>query len=466
MAQIWNMFAFRALCFASLQTSVFFATLAQPAFAQNNNQFLQAPPTGQTVTPAPETTESPLQSPSPPSSVEFTPLDFNDGISPQFNRYYLGPGDGVSILIQRPPGRFRLGQGDAISVAVQRFPELSFQAQINPEGNIVVPLLGTVRLQNLSLQEAQERIRAGYDRYVVNPIVALSLGGQRPDQNFQSQVNPEGNITVPQLGIVAVKGLTLEEAQEKVRLGLSKILVDPVVTLSLAVPRPVQITISGEVFRPGIYPTNSVTPRITDALLSGGGSTMMADLRQVQVRRRLVDGTVISQNLNLYASLQSGGSLPNLRLQDGDAIVVPRREVGTDDGYDRNLVARSSLAVPQIRVRILNYAAGGLVTQALPNGSSFVDAIAGINPDNANLRDIALIRFDQERGKAVTQRLDAKKALQGDVTQNVPLQDNDVIVVGRNLLGKITNVLGTITRPFFDVQSFIRFFETLGGGRN
>jgi polysaccharide biosynthesis/export protein len=464
MAQIWNMFAFRALCFASLQAGVFFATLAQPAFAQNN-QFPQTPPQGKPVTSFSEATESPLQSPSPPSSVEFTPLDFNDGISPQFNRYYLGSGDAVNILIQRPPGRLRLGQGDTISVVVQRFPELSFQAQINPEGNIIVPLLGTVRLQNLGLKEAQNRIAAGYNRYVVNPVVVLSLASQRLDQNFQSQINPEGNITVPQLGTVSVKGLTLEEAQEKVRLGLSKILVDPVVTVSLFSPRPVQITISGEVFRPGIYSVASGgTPRITDALLSGGGSTMMADLRQVQVRRRLVDGTVISQNLNLYASLQSGGSLPNLRLQDGDAIVIPRREVGTDDGYDRNLVARSSLAVPQIRVRILNYAAGGLVTQALPNGSNFVDAIAGINPDSVNLRDIALIRFDQERGKAVTQRLDAKKALQGDVTQNVPLQDNDVIVVGRNLLGKITNVLGTITRPFFDVQSFIRFFETLGGG--
>ncbi|MEA5569859.1 polysaccharide biosynthesis/export family protein [Calothrix sp. UHCC 0171] len=465
MAQIWNMLAFRAFCFASLQAGVFFATLAQPAFAQNN-QLSQVPPPGQPIPVLPEETESPLQPASPPSNIESTPLDFNDGISPQFNRYYLGVGDSINILVQRPPGRFRLGQGDAISVIVQRFPDLSFQAQINPEGNIVVPLLGTVQLQNLSLQEAQERIRIAYNQYVVNPVVALSLTNQRPDQNFQSQVNPEGNITVPLLGTVSVKGLTLEEAQEKVRLGLSKILVDPVVTVSLFSPRPVQITVSGEVFRPGIYPATSSIPRVTDALLSAGGSTMMADLRQVQVRRRLVDGTVISQNLNLYASLQNGGSLPNLRLQDGDAIVIPRREVGTDDGYDRNLIARSSLAVPQIRIRILNYAAGGLVTQALPNGSSFVDAIAGINPENSNLRDIALIRFDPERGKAVTQRIDAKRALQGDVTQNVPLQDNDVIVVGRNLLGKITNVLSTITRPFFDVQSFIRFFETLGGGRS
>jgi polysaccharide biosynthesis/export protein len=460
MSLIWKIRGYHALCFASLQVVVFFATVVQEtAFAQTNQQIAPSP------VPSQSTGESPLQPAPPPSSVEFAPLDINDGTSPQFNRYYLGPGDVISILVQRPPGRYILGPGDSISVSVLRFPDLSFQAQINPEGNIVVPLLGTVRLQNLSLQQAQEKIRVGYNRYVVDPVVALSLAAQRPEQTYQAQVNSEGNISIPQLGTISVQGLTLEEAQEKIRLGLSKILVEPVITVSIFVQRPVQITVSGEVFRPGIYPVGSATPRVADALLIAGGSTMMADLRQVQIRRRLVDGTVISQNINLYASIQNGGSVPNLRLQDGDSIVIPRREVGTDDGYDRNLVARSSLAVPQIRIRVLNYAGGGLATQALPNGSNFVDAISGINPDNANLSDIALVRFDPERGRAVTQRLDAKRALAGDVTQNVPLQDNDVIVVGRNLLGKITNVLSTITRPFFDIQSFIRFFETFGGGR-
>lgn len=460
MSLIWKIRGYRALCVASLQVVVYAATIASDAaFAQNN------PQTAPSLIQSPATGGSPLQPAPPPSSVEFTPIDINDGNSPQFSRYYLGPGDVINIAVQRPPGAYILGPGDAVSVSVLRFPDLSFSAQINPEGNIVVPLLGTVRLQNLSLSQAQEKIRVAYNRFVVNPEVVLALAAVRPEQAFQVQVNTEGNIAVPQLGTISVQGLTLEEAQEKIRVGLSKILVQPVVTVSISAPRPVQITVSGEVFRPGIYPVGSSVPRITDAVLIAGGSTMMADLRQVQVRRRLVDGTVISQNINLYASIQNGGSVPNLRLQDGDSIVIPRREVGTDDGYDRNLVARSSLAVPQIRIRILNYAGGGLVTQALPNGSNFVDAISGINPDNANLSDIALVRFDSERGKAVTQRLDAKRALSGDATQNVPLQDNDVIVVGRNLLGKITNVLSTITRPFFDIQSFIRFFETFGGGR-
>ncbi|MDP5337607.1 MAG: sugar ABC transporter substrate-binding protein, partial [Nodularia sp. (in: cyanobacteria)] len=52
----------------------------------------------------------------------------------------------------------------------------------------------------------------------------------------------------------------------------------------------------------------------------------------------------------------------------------------------------------------------------------------------------------------------------GDASQNVPLQDNDVIVVGRNLVGRLSNLLTTITQPFFNIRSFLDFFENFGGG--
>jgi polysaccharide export outer membrane protein len=442
-----SMRALSLLCCVSFQLGLVLQTL-QPVFAQN------LPPQG----------ELPLRFPAPPPENEVTPPSTNSEVSPQFTRYLLGPGDVINVTFQRPPGPYRLGTGDGISVVVQRFPDLSFQAAINPEGNIIVPLLETVPLQGLTLLEAQEKIRSLLNKYVIDPVVVLSLTSQRQDLSFQAQVSPEGNIVVPQVGTVSVQGLSLEEAQEKIRLSLSNITVNPVLVVSLANPRPVQVTISGEVFRPGIYNISAALPRVADALLLAGGSSIGADLRQVKVRRRLMDGSTIAQNIDLYGTLQNDGALPSLRLQDGDAIIVPRREIGTDDGYDRTLVSRSSLAIPQIRVRILNYAAGGIVTQALPNGSTFVDALGGINLDTANLRDIALVRFDPEKGKAVTQSLDAKKAMSGDVAQNVPLQDNDVIVVGRNLIGRITNFLSTITQPFFNVRSFLNFFENFGGG--
>ncbi|WP_016951748.1 polysaccharide biosynthesis/export family protein [Anabaena sp. PCC 7108] len=432
---------FSALCFLTIQVCVSLITSIPPVVAQPSTS----------SEPAPEQFSAPAAS------------NENQEISPQFSRYFLGIGDGIAVVVQRPPGIYRLGVGDSIAVTVERFPDLSFQAAINLEGNIVVPLLGVISLQGLTLQEAQEKIRSSLDRYVINPKILLSLSGQRQDLSFQGTISQDGNILVPQVGKVFIQGLSLEEAQEKIRLALSPITTDTVI-LSLTQMRPVQITITGEVFRPGIYSAGSGMPRITDLLPLAGGSTLTADLRQVLIRRQLTDGSIVSQTINLYTALQNGGSLPQVRLQDGDSIIIPRRELGTDDGYDRKLVARSNLAIPQIKVRVLNYAAGGISLQSLPNGSTFLDVLGSVPLNTANLRDIALVRFDPEKGKAVTQRLDAKKALSGDVSQNVALQDNDVIVVGRNLVGKLTNLLSTITQPYFNVQSFIRFFENFGSG--
>ncbi|MEA5593558.1 polysaccharide biosynthesis/export family protein [Rivularia sp. UHCC 0363] len=438
--------SFNAFCVASVQVGIFLITASQPVFAQKNNSI------------------EPI--PAPPSESEFlAPSPANDGeeVSPVFTRYLLGAGDAIAIFVESPQGAYRLGEGDGITVIVQRFPDLSFQASINRQGTVVVPLVGTVSLQGLTLEQAQARIRAGLNRFVVEPSVTVSLAAQRPPLNFQTRVDLEGNIAVPRLGKVSVQGLTLEEAQEKIRLSLERIQqVDPVVTVSLIAPRLVQVNIAGEIIRPGVYPVTTPTPGVLDVLRIAGGSTQLADLREIQVRRKLIDGSIVSQNIDLYTPLLNGGNFPTLRLQDGDSVIIPRREVGMDDGYDRNIVARSSLAQPVIRVRVLNYANGAIITQNLPSGSSFIDALGSVSIDRADLNEIALVRFDTEQGRAITQKLSGKKALRGDASQNVPLQDNDVIIVGRNLIGKITNVLSNVTRPFFDIQSFVNFFDTFG----
>lgn len=330
--------------------------------------------------------------------------------APTFNRAYPIPPVGYPapqpVRVQPSPqfNRYRLGIGDAIAVNVLRFPDLSFQAQINQEGNVITPLLGSVPLVGLTLQEAQQRIRSGLNRYVIEPQVSLSLVNQRP----------------------------------------------------------VQVTVTGEVIRPGYY-TLGPGSQLAPALLVAGGATTQADLRSVIVRRSLVNGSILEQRVDLFTPLQNGQSLPELRLQDGDALVIPRLEVGTTQDYDRNLVSRSSVAQPSINIRVLSYANGGIGNVTLANGSTFVDVLAAIapSPDAANLRKIALIRFDPEQGKAVTQQLDGKAALLGNVSQNVPLQNNDVIVVGRSLVSKVTYALNVFTQPFRDVLGFLLFFDSL-----
>jgi polysaccharide export outer membrane protein len=297
--------------------------------------------------------------------------------------------------------RYRLGPGDSILVLVQRFPDLSFQGTVNPEGSIVMPLAGTLRLQGLTLAEAQEAIRQQFDRFII----------------------------------------------------------DPEVTLSLLAQRPVQVTVVGEVVRPGFYPIGST--RVSDALLAAGGSLDSADLRHVEVRRTLLDQSVIEQEVDLYTPLAKGEPLPDLRLEDGDVVSIPSLAQLQDPNYDRDLVATSTVAKPTITIRILSYAAGAGGTIVLPSGSSFRDALNGIPLTTANINRIALIRYDPETQEPVKQILNGKKALTGDPEQDVPLQDNDVIVIGRNLITNITYALSRLTQPFRDVLGFLLFFDSL-----
>jgi polysaccharide export outer membrane protein len=121
-------------------------------------------------------------------------------------------------------------------------------------------------------------------------------------------------------------------------------------------------------------------------------------------------------------------------------------------------------------IRVLNYATGsGRSTGAaisrvtLPNGSSFLDAVTAIapNPDAANLRDVALVRFDPQLGRAVSQELDARAALRGDFSQNPTLANNDVIIVGRNFISRFSAAINSLTQPFRDVLGFLLFFDRL-----
>ena len=365
-----------------------------PQVAQAQTQSVPPPP--QTIpVPPPPGTQYPLpvpQSPFPGAPVTSPEVPFELQNTPQ--RFQTNP----------QFGPYRLGVGDAISVVIPRFPDLTFQATINPEGNILAPLLGNVAVRGLTLEEVQEKLRVGFNRYVIDPQVTVGLVGQRP----------------------------------------------------------VQITITGEIFRPGYY-NIGFPPRLTTALLSAGGSTTNADLRQIRVRRFLVDGSFIEQRIDLFTPLAAGDPLPEFRLEDGDAVIIPKLEVGNDQTYNRQLVAGSTIAQPTINIRILSYPNQGVGAIRLPNGSNFLDAFTAASPSliNADINAVAVIRFDPERGRAIVRELNAKRALFGDASQNIPLRDNDVIVIGRNLVGRLTYALNIFTQPFRDILGFLLFFQEL-----
>ncbi|MGL5880781.1 MAG: polysaccharide biosynthesis/export family protein [Xenococcaceae cyanobacterium] len=288
-----------------------------------------------------------------------------------------------------------------------------------------------------------------------------------PEFGGASVVDSEGNVSAPILGRIAVAGLTLKEVETKISYELNRRYLQelPEVNVNLNTLRPAEIAVLGEVARPGYYALTTGAP-VFAALISAGGSTNNADLRSVLIRRTLIDGTLVEKKVDLYTPLLVGQKIPNLRLQGGDTIVVAKLEVGNTQNYDRSLVARSTLPRQAITIRVLSPAARGVAFRnlTLPNGSTFLDVLASLPPDDPLLVDdeVALMRFAPEKGGIASQKLNTKAAIDGDIAQDVPLQDEDTIVVSRTLLGKIFSAFDTITQPIRSVFGFREFFDAFG----
>lgn len=294
-----------------------------------------------------------------------------------------------------------------------------------------------------------------------------------PEFNSTGPVDPDGNFLVPILGRIPVLGLTLDEVQTKIGLELGRkyLREEPEVIAVLTTARPVQLTILGEVQRPGFYNVAPNTP-LAQVLLAAGGGTPRADLRSIVVRRVLVDGTVLEEKLDLYTPLIKGERLPDLRLQGGDAVIVAKLEVGQETGYNRTLVARTTLAQQNITVRVLapSIPSGiALRNVSIPNGSSFLDVVASLPVSDRlriNVNEVSLLRFDSAKGGIVSQTLSPIAAVRGDISQNVPLEDQDVIIVTRTLLGKIFAAFNIITQPIRDISSFTNTILDFGNQVN
>ncbi|MFM2028536.1 MAG: hypothetical protein RLZZ339_3253 [Cyanobacteriota bacterium] len=282
-----------------------------------------------------------------------------------------------------------------------------------------------------------------------------------PEFNSAGPVDPDGNFLVPILGRIPVLGLTLDEVQTKIRLELGRkyLREEPEVIAVLTAARPVQLTILGEVQRPGFY-TIAPNTSLAQVLLAAGGGTPRADLRSIVVRRVLVDGTVLEEKLDLYTPLVKGDRLPDLRLQGGDAVIVSKLEAGQETGYNRTLVARTTLTQQSITIRVLApLLPSGIALRnvSIPSGSTFLDVVASLPVSDRlriNVNEVSLLRFDSAKGGIVSQTLSPIAAVRGDISQNVPLEDQDVIIVSRTLLGKIFAAFNIITQPIRDITSF------------
>ena len=290
----------------------------------------------------------------------------------------------------------------------------------------------------------------GYDEYNTGAIV----------------VEPNGTITLPVMGVMMVAGKTSEAIAQELTSRLNYYLIDPVVTVTLTALRPMFVTVSGEVQRPGpiqLQNPNAQANRngngngnarqmglatLSSGLIQAGGVTSHADIRQVRLRRSLPNGQETTRTINLWDSLWSESSSENPRLQDGDTIFVPR--LTADATIDPRLVARSTLAPDTVRVRVVGEVTKPGEVLVPPNSSlSSAVAIAGGPTVDARLSRTNFIRLNPE-GVVERQEVDLS-----DLTDSYQVQDGDVIMVPKR---SSSSILDGANRLFSPLNFVLRLF--------
>lgn len=136
-------------------------------------------------------------------------------------------------------------------------------------------------------------------------------------RTIQSTVSPDGEVTIEGYGPVNVSGLTVAQANARLRNTLGSRYRSSRVKLTVGQTKTIMVNVMGEVKAPGTY-TLSAFATVFHALYMAGGTNDLGTLRNIKVYRhnRLV--TVV----DIYDYILNGKLTGNVRLADNDVIVV------------------------------------------------------------------------------------------------------------------------------------------------
>ena len=157
--------------------------------------------------------------------------------------------------------------------------------------------------------------------YILSPNdqVAVEVFGE-DDLRTSGRLTPEGNLNVPLLGSIHLAGLTPTQAASKLtELYRRDYLVNPKINVTLVSYGSRRFTILGQVGHPGVFEISPEGIDLLEAVAMAGGYTRIAAPERITVRRHSASGDqILKVNAKRFTKGKGGG----FRVEPGDAITV------------------------------------------------------------------------------------------------------------------------------------------------
>lgn len=155
--------------------------------------------------------------------------------------------------------------------------------------------------------------------YVIGPDdeLRIRIWGQI---SFQANVRVDrsGDIYLPQIGPVHVANMPFSALDGHLRSAVGRVFRNFDLTADVGQIRAIQVYVTGEARRPGVYTISSLST-LVDALFASGGPSVEGSLRHIELRR----GGISITEFDLYLLLVHGDKSKDVKLQAGDVIFIP-----------------------------------------------------------------------------------------------------------------------------------------------
>lgn len=245
-------------------------------------------------------------------------------------------------------------------------------------------------------------------------VLDIELVGQK-DESLEVQINRDGSINIPEIGKIFISGLSLESASSLISSKIQNMFIGVESYVSLVNIRDIQILISGNAYKPGMYTLNG-NSSVLHAVAMAGGIDANGSYRQIDLIRR---GEIV-ESLDLYEVFIYGDSRMSMGLRSGDTIHISQHKnlVHAVSGVNRPMIYE--LKSNETFMDLINYANGFKTT--------------------ADKSSILVERF--VNGEISTFLLDENQ-LSKSVTLN-----NDSLIVEEFLFGKV-EIKGAVKKPGF-----------------
>lgn len=224
----------------------------------------------------------------------------------------------IRLLEPRPAGAQAL-QAPPTEARPQPLPPNDFQRFVLETSGQALPLYGTSFFsQTTATYVPQGNVPVSPD-YRMGPGDEVQIRGWGSvDIDVRTTVDRDGLIHIPRIGKVNLSGIRSAQAEDVVRAAVGKYYKDFQLSVTLGQLKGITVYVVGQARKPGSYTLGS-TSTLVSALFASGGPNQNGSMRRVQVKR---DDKVVTE-LDLYAFLAKGDKSADVRLQDGDTIVIP-----------------------------------------------------------------------------------------------------------------------------------------------